>query len=92
MVLLDKAYCEMMGWSPEGIPTPQGLAELEKSNGQSRPSGNDVKERSYLLKAAVLVKPGEITLVERPACHPEPGELAVSVNYVGICGSDQARF
>jgi 2-desacetyl-2-hydroxyethyl bacteriochlorophyllide A dehydrogenase len=44
------------------------------------------------MKAAVLVRPGEIILVERAACHPGPGEIGIAVSHVGICGSDLARF
>lgn len=44
------------------------------------------------MKAAILARPGEITLVERAMCHPGPGEIGIAVSNVGICGSDLARF
>ncbi|MGQ9494016.1 MAG: zinc-dependent alcohol dehydrogenase [Anaerolineae bacterium] len=43
-------------------------------------------------RAAVLLKPGKIAIVEQPACQPGFGEVEVSVRFVGICGSDLARF
>jgi 2-desacetyl-2-hydroxyethyl bacteriochlorophyllide A dehydrogenase len=43
------------------------------------------------MKAAIL-EPGAIRMVDRRTPQPEPGEVAVAVRYVGICGSDLARF
>ena len=40
------------------------------------------------MRVAVLNRPGEIELVERPAPEPGPGEVRVRVMAVGVCGSD----
>lgn len=45
-----------------------------------------------MIQTAVLVKPGEIRLEQRLACAPAPGEAAVSVCCVGLCGTDLAMF
>jgi L-iditol 2-dehydrogenase len=42
--------------------------------------------------AAVLVKPGEIRLEERPVPEPGPGQVLVEVTAVGVCGSDVHYF
>ena len=39
-------------------------------------------------RAAVLVRPSEIALEERPVPEPGPREVLVEVNSVGVCGSD----
>lgn len=44
------------------------------------------------LRAAALIKPGEIRLVDRLKRVPKPHEVEIAVRYVGICGSDIARF
>ena len=44
------------------------------------------------MRAAVLVAPGEIALRDCPTPRPAPGEAEIAVAYVGVCGSDQARF
>jgi len=44
------------------------------------------------MRAAVLVGPGDIRVEERPGRSPGDEEVAVAVGFVGICGSDQARF
>ncbi len=43
------------------------------------------------MKAAIL-SPGVIRIEDRPIPQPGPGEVAVAVRYVGVCGSDLARF
>jgi 2-desacetyl-2-hydroxyethyl bacteriochlorophyllide A dehydrogenase len=40
------------------------------------------------MKAAVIGKPGEIHLDERPIPEPDFGETLIKVKYIGICGSD----
>jgi L-iditol 2-dehydrogenase len=40
------------------------------------------------LRAAVLNRPGEVEVVERPAPQPGPHEVLVRVRAVGVCGSD----
>ena len=40
------------------------------------------------MRAAVLVRPGELEIQERPRPEPGPGEVLVRVHAVGICGSD----
>jgi L-iditol 2-dehydrogenase len=42
--------------------------------------------------AAVLVRPGEIQLMERPVPEPGPGEVLVEISSVGVCGSDVHYF
>lgn len=42
--------------------------------------------------AAVLVRPGEIRLEDRPVPEPGPGEALVEVSAVGVCGSDVHYF
>lgn len=42
--------------------------------------------------AAVLRAPQQITLKQRARPTPGPGEVLLRVAYVGICGSDLARF
>ncbi|MGQ9585687.1 MAG: zinc-dependent alcohol dehydrogenase [Anaerolineae bacterium] len=44
------------------------------------------------MRAAVLVGPQHVRAEERPQPRPERGEVLVRTSYVGICGSDQARF
>jgi len=39
-------------------------------------------------RAAVLTRPGEIVLEERPLPEPGPREVLVEVTAVGVCGSD----
>ncbi|MFF2094138.1 NAD(P)-dependent alcohol dehydrogenase [Paenibacillus sp. NPDC058174] len=41
-----------------------------------------------VMKAAVMVKPGEIVIQELPVPEPGPDEVLVKVMAVGICGSD----
>ena len=43
-------------------------------------------------RAAVLVKPGEIVIEERPMPEPGPREVLVEVAAVGVCGSDVHYF
>jgi L-iditol 2-dehydrogenase len=40
------------------------------------------------MRAAVLNRPGEVEVVERPAPQPGPHEVLVRVRAVGVCGSD----
>lgn len=42
--------------------------------------------------AAVLVKPGEIRLEDRPVPVPGPGQALIEVSSVGVCGSDVHYF
>jgi L-iditol 2-dehydrogenase len=44
------------------------------------------------VRAAVLNRPGEVAVVERPAPVPGPGEVLVRVRAVGVCGSDTHYF
>jgi L-iditol 2-dehydrogenase len=39
-------------------------------------------------RAAVLTRPGEIVLTERPVPEPGPHDVLVEVGAVGVCGSD----
>ena len=39
-------------------------------------------------RAAVLTRPGEIVVEERPLPEPGPREVLVEVTAVGVCGSD----
>ena len=40
------------------------------------------------MRVAVLNRPGEVELVDRPAPEPGPHEVLVRVRAVGVCGSD----
>jgi L-iditol 2-dehydrogenase len=40
------------------------------------------------MRVAVLERPGDIAIVERPVPRPGPGEVLVRVRSVGVCGSD----
>ena len=40
------------------------------------------------MRAAVLNRPGEVEVVERPTPSPGPHEVLVRVRAVGVCGSD----
>jgi L-iditol 2-dehydrogenase len=40
------------------------------------------------MRAAVLVRPGQIELEERPIPQPGPDDVLVRVSSVGVCGSD----
>jgi L-iditol 2-dehydrogenase len=40
------------------------------------------------MRAAVLRRPGEVVVQERPEPRPGPGQVAVRVRSVGVCGSD----
>lgn len=44
------------------------------------------------MKAVLRVRPGEVSVVERPCPEPGPGEALVRVRACGICGSDLARL
>jgi threonine dehydrogenase-like Zn-dependent dehydrogenase len=44
------------------------------------------------MKAAVLVKPLQIELVDHPIPNPGPGQLRIRLQEVGICGSDVHYF
>ena len=44
------------------------------------------------MKAAVLVEPGRIEIREVADPEPGPGEVLISVEGVGICGSDHSVF
>jgi (R,R)-butanediol dehydrogenase/meso-butanediol dehydrogenase/diacetyl reductase len=48
--------------------------------------------KEHALLGAALIQPGEIRLVERLERDPEAHEVKIAVSYVGICGSDLARF
>ena len=41
---------------------------------------------------AVMVKPGQIELEERPVPEPGDGQVLVEVSAVGVCGSDVHYF
>ncbi|WP_162606291.1 zinc-dependent alcohol dehydrogenase [Jiangella asiatica] len=40
------------------------------------------------MEAVVYTGPGELSVADRPAPRPGPGEVVVDVSHVGICGSD----
>ena len=40
------------------------------------------------MRAAVLNRPGEVEVVERPTPTPGPHEVLVRIRAVGVCGSD----
>ena len=44
------------------------------------------------MRAAVLNRPGEVEVVERPTPSPGPHEVLVRVRAVGVCGSDSHYF
>lgn len=44
------------------------------------------------MKAAQYIRPGRIECREIPAALPGPGEVAVAVEYCGICGTDVHIF
>ena len=44
------------------------------------------------MKAALLLRPGEIVIDEVPEPEPGPGEVRITVGGVGLCGSDLAVF
>ncbi len=45
------------------------------------------------MKAALCVEPGRLDIVERdPAPRPKRGEARISINHVGICGTDYHIF
>jgi L-iditol 2-dehydrogenase len=44
------------------------------------------------MRAAVLRRPGEVVVEERPEPQPGPGQVAVQVRSVGVCGSDTHYF
>jgi alcohol dehydrogenase/L-iditol 2-dehydrogenase len=44
------------------------------------------------MKAALLVRPGELVIDDVPQPEPGPGEVRVAVGGVGICGSDLNVF
>lgn len=48
----------------------------------------DAPADSGRMRAAVLVRAGEIALEERPVPVPRPDEVLVRVTAVGVCGSD----
>ena len=44
------------------------------------------------MRAAILAKPGVIRLADHPRNSPNTGEIEIEVKFVGICGSDLARY
>ena len=44
------------------------------------------------MRVAVLNRPGEVEIVDRPEPEPGPGEVRVRVAAVGVCGSDTHYF
>lgn len=44
------------------------------------------------MRVAVLNRPGEVAVVDRPAPVPAPDEVLVRVHAVGVCGSDTHYF
>jgi 2-desacetyl-2-hydroxyethyl bacteriochlorophyllide A dehydrogenase len=44
------------------------------------------------MKAVVCENPGELRLVERPAPHPNEGEVLVRIRRIGLCGTDYHIF
>jgi L-iditol 2-dehydrogenase len=53
-----------------------------------RPAPTTPAERAATHRAAVLVRPGEIAIEQRPIPTPGPREVLVQVTSVGVCGSD----
>ena len=49
--------------------------------------GNRFQEGSNM-KAVICEEPGRLVLIERPRPEPKPGEVAVRIRRVGICGTD----
>ncbi|MFB5674983.1 NAD(P)-dependent alcohol dehydrogenase [Paenibacillus terreus] len=45
-------------------------------------------ENPVMMKAAVMPKPGEINIEERPVPQLQPDEVLIKVMAVGVCGSD----
>jgi len=44
------------------------------------------------MRVAVLNRPGEVAVVDRPTPEPAPDEVLVRVHAVGVCGSDTHYF
>ena len=44
------------------------------------------------MKAALLVRPGELVIDDVPEPEPGPGDVRIAVGGVGLCGSDMAVF
>ncbi|MGA8980153.1 MAG: alcohol dehydrogenase catalytic domain-containing protein, partial [Pedococcus sp.] len=44
------------------------------------------------MRAAVLTRPGEVDVVQRPDPSPAADEVLVRVHAVGVCGSDTHYF
>jgi len=44
------------------------------------------------MKALVYTEPGRVTLEERPRLKPESGEVEISIELAGVCGSDISGF
>ncbi|HEY5098038.1 MAG TPA: alcohol dehydrogenase catalytic domain-containing protein, partial [Acidimicrobiales bacterium] len=47
-----------------------------------------MSELPEVMPAAVLRRPGEVVVEDRPVPRPGPHEVLVEVDHCGICGSD----
>ena len=44
------------------------------------------------MKCAVLYKPGDIRIMDKPDPVPGPGDVLIEVELAGICGSDDSVY
>ena len=85
------------GTAPHSDPVGTAGLECRPNQSSCRPGpvrrrpirgGGAMSELPQTMPAAVLRRPGQVVVEQRPVPLPRPGEVLVEVDHCGICGSD----
>lgn len=80
------------GATPALAPAGHRLPSTHGTTVGDMPAPNADMPLPATAPAAVLVRPGEIRIEQRPVPEPGPGQVLVEVSAVGVCGSDVHYF